>query len=330
MLIVKILIVRFSSIGDIVLTTPIIAALKNQLQNVEIHYLTKKSFQSILANNPHINKLITINKDSNEVLTLLKDEKYDYIIDLHRNVRTFKLKLKLGVKSYTFPKLNIKKWFLVYFKWRNMPKMHIVERYFEAVKALGVVNKDQNCEYYLSKEDEIDTYETLQIKAKQFIAIAIGAQFATKQFPTSKWIELLEEIDEPVVILGGPMDVDKANAIIQQLPSKNIQSACGQFTLNQSASIVSQARILITNDTGLMHIATCFNTRIVSIWGSTVPELGMYPYYPKNQSLFTIHEVADLSCRPCSKIGFQKCPKGHFDCMMKQDSQAILKEIKEN
>lgn len=324
----KILIVRFSSIGDIVLTTPVVAALKTQLKNVEIHYLTKKSFRSILEHNPHIDRLITIDKEPKEVLSILKSENYDYLIDLHRNIRTLKLKWELGVKSYAFPKLNIKKWLLVNFKWKMMPDVHIVDRYFDTVKVLGVVNEHKNCEYYLSMEDEVSTESELGLAPKSYIAIAIGAQFVTKQVPIEKWVEILTEINDPIVLLGGKMDEEKSNTLIQKLPNKQIQSACGKFSLNQSASIVQQAKVLATNDTGLMHIATCFNTKVVSIWGSTVPELGMYPYYPKNEELFSIHEVKNLSCRPCSKIGYQKCPKGHFDCMMKQNIELISEKIK--
>ncbi|MES2798804.1 MAG: glycosyltransferase family 9 protein [Bacteroidota bacterium] len=323
----KILVLRFSSIGDIVLTTPVVAALKSQLENIEIHYLTKKSFQSILVNNPNIDQLITFEKSPKERISELKKEHYDCIIDLHKNTRTLGLKLSLRRKSYSFPKLNFKKWLLVNFRWQSMPNLHIVDRYFIAVAKLGVVNELKNCEYYLSTEDQVDVQSQLGIEKKHFIAIAIGAQFATKQTTSTKWVEILSEIKEPIVIVGGAMDQEKANELIRLLPNCTIQSTCGKYSLNQSASIVEQARLLITNDTGMMHIASCFNTKIVSIWGSTVPELGMYPYYPMNKNLFSIHEVKDLSCRPCSKIGFQKCPKGHFNCMMKQDAKAIKQDL---
>jgi ADP-heptose:LPS heptosyltransferase len=108
-----------------------------------------------------------------------------------------------------------------------------------------------------------------------------------------------------------------------------LKNACGSFTLQQSASIVQQSKVLLTNDTGLMHIASCFEVPVVSVWGNTVPVLGMYPYYPQKRSLFSIHEVTNLNCRPCSKIGFKECPKGHFNCMKLQDSKRIASDVNE-
>ncbi len=318
----KILFVRFSSIGDIVLTTPVVRATKLQLRDVEIHYLTKKSFRTILENNPHINQLITIEKEIDEVIDRLKKENYDLIIDLHKNLRTKRLKIKLKVPSYSFDKLNWKKWKLVNFKINSMPKVHIVDRYFGAVKSLGVNNDGKTCEYFIPSKDEIDIEK--EFGFKEFQSIAIGAQFKTKRMPKNLLVEILSKINSPVILLGGEMDAVLALEIIESLPNKKIKSACGGYNLNQSASIVKQSLRLITNDTGMMHIASCFDIQISSVWGNTVPDLGMYPYYPNQSDKYSIHEVKGLNCRPCSKIGFQECPKKHFDCMVKQNANEII------
>jgi ADP-heptose:LPS heptosyltransferase len=324
----KILVIRFSSIGDIVLTTPVLRALKKQIPAVELHFLTKAGFKMVVANNPHIDRVFTIDSRISEVLQELKSEQYDYIIDLHKNARTLALRIKLGKPAFTFPKLNWKKLLLVKLKKNLLPKLHIVERYFMAVEKLGVVNDNLPSEFYISEKDEVNLLEKFGLQTKSFVTIAIGAQFATKRMPLTKLKEIIEKIELPIVLVGGPMDISFADALLSMFPDQVIYSACGTYNLAQSASIVKQSKVLLTNDTGMMHIASCFQLPIVSVWGNTVPALGMYPYFPGNSELFSIHEVKGLNCRPCSKIGFQKCPKGHFNCMNLQDSVAISQEIK--
>lgn len=323
----KILVIRFSSIGDVVLTTPIVRALKRKLPNVEIHYLTKKSFSGILDHNPNIDKLFTIDRSISEVIDALKVEKYDYLIDLHKNARTFSLKLKLRRPSFSFPKLNFKKWLLVNFKNNKMPEMHIVDRYFKAVEKLGVKNDNLPCEFYIQPMDEVNCHAQFGLNQKEFICIALGAQFATKRMPFNKLEEIIGSLDQAIVLVGGPMDENLATMLVQRFPLKTIFNTCGKFNLSQSASIVKQASALLTNDTGMMHIASCFELPTVSVWGNTVPELGMYPYFPVQKELYSIHEVIGLDCRPCSKIGFQHCPKKHFNCMNQQNSVEIVKDL---
>lgn len=325
----KILIVRFSSIGDIVLTTPVVRAIKQQLDNTEIHYITKKSFASLLANNPHVSKLYTIEKSVAEVLDELKAEKYDIVIDLHKNIRTLRLKQALGVKSYAFDKLNFQKWLLVNFKVDKLPNVHIVERYFEAVKDIGVVNDGKNCELFFDETAKVDTLKSFDLQPKSYVSVAVGAQFATKVMPEKLLIEVLNIVEHPIILLGGPTDVDRARAIENGLQhhTQKVINSVNQFSLAQSASIVAQSQVLLTHDTGLMHMATCYNTPIVSVWGNTVPAFGMYPYYPSNPELFSVHEVLNLNCRPCSKIGYESCPKKHFNCMNLQDVAGIARTV---
>ncbi len=324
----KILIVRFSSIGDIVLTSPVLRGLKEQLTDVDIHYLTKTKFQSLLENNPRIDRLWTIEKSIEEILDQLKAENFDHVIDLHHNIRTLALKKKLAKPSASFQKLNVQKWLLVNLKMDKMPKLHIVDRYMKTIESLGVKKDGLPCEFYISIENEVNVQKELKLTSERYVGVAIGAQFATKCLPADKMVEILSHLDIPMVLLGGPEDEKKGDQIIQGLAGKEVVNTCGKFNLQQSASIVKNAKVLITHDTGLMHIASSFEVPVVSIWGNTVPELGMYPYFPSRPDLYSIHEVNDLSCRPCSKIGFQKCPKKHFNCMMQQDVGEVLKSIR--
>ena len=322
----KVLVVRFSSIGDIVLTTPVLRGLKEQIENIEIHYLTKKQFAPILQENPRIDKIYTIDNHIDELVDDLKKEKYAIIIDLHNNLRTKSLKFKLRRPSKSINKLNWKKWLFVQLKINTMPRKHIVDRYFETVASLGVKNDQKLCEYFISENDEVNVTEKLGVLPNEFVAIAIGAQFKTKKMPKELLVKIISKLKEPAVLMGGAMDADLAKELIA-LPSNSIiKNACGGFNLSESASIVKQSKRLITNDTGMMHIATCFSVQIDSVWGNTVPDLGMYPYYPNAKDKFSIHEVKGLNCRPCSKIGFQDCPKKHFDCMKKQNVQEIVGE----
>jgi ADP-heptose:LPS heptosyltransferase len=324
---VKILVVRFSSIGDVVLTSPVLRAIKNQIPDVEIHFLTKFGFLPLVETNPNLSKVYTIEKSIKEVVASLKMERYDYVIDLHNNVRTLSLKLKLGIKSYSFPKLNFKKWMLVRFKINRMPQKHIVDRYFESISKLGVTNDGRPGELFISAADSVSVMESFNCEENAFLAVAIGAQFQTKQMPIALLKNVLKDILIPIVLIGGKEDSQKASELIQMLPEKRIFSACGKFSLMQSASIVKKAKVLLTGDTGMMHIAACFDRNIVSVWGNTVPELGMYPYLPSKKKRFSIHKVHGLACSPCSKIGYQKCPKGHFKCMSLQNVDAIKNDL---
>ena len=125
------------------------------------------------------------------------------------------------------------------------------------------------------------------------------------------------------MLLGGPEDKN-AGAEIAAKIGEQVFNACGKFNLNQSASLVEQADKVLSNDTGLMHIAAAFNKPILSFWGNTIPEFGMYPYMPQKPQLSTLMQVEGLRCRPCSKLGFKKCPKKHFYCMELMDVDKVV------
>ena len=321
----KILLLRFSSIGDIVLTTPVIRCLKQQLPNSEIHILTKETFKGILELNPFIDHLITFSKSTDEVISILKKEKYDLVIDLHKNIRTAKLKASLFRNNISFNKINLEKWLTVNTKRKGfLPDKHIVDRYFDAIKKLGIVNDEKGLDFFISKEDHFE----LPIEfPTNFIAFAIGAQFATKRLPVEKMISLLSAINHPVVLLGGKEDKETALKIISSLKNRSILNYCGELSLRQSAYVISKSKVVLTHDTGLMHIASAFKKPIVSIWGNTIPEFGMYPYLPSAESKQFIAEVKELPCRPCSKIGYSTCPMKHFRCMQNQDLEKIAEEV---
>ena len=322
--VVKILVIRFSSIGDIVLTTPVLRCLKNQLEgDVVIHYLTKKQYKSILESNPNVSKVHTIGKSTNEVIDELKKESYDYVIDLHKNLRSKRVVKKLKSLAFSFEKLNYEKWLMTSFKVNKLPNVHIVERYINTTKPLGVENDGLGLEYYIPVQDEFEVKNFPQEFHDGYISFAIGAQHLTKCLPEHKIIAICKQLDLPIVLLGGKEDYDKAESIFTSV-GVNVFNVCGKFNLNQSASILKQSKVLITHDTGLMHIGAALDVNIVSIWGNTIPEFGMYPYYPGHPEKFIVIENKELRCRPCSKIGHDKCPKKHFKCMEDLSEKEIV------
>jgi ADP-heptose:LPS heptosyltransferase len=309
----KILVVRFSSIGDIVLTTPILRCIKQQLKDVELHYVTKHNFLSVIDNNIYVDKVFTIKDSLKDVIPQLKKENYDYVIDLHHNVRTLRLKTALGKKSFSFNKLNWEKFLIVNFKKNKLPPIHIVDRYFETVQSLGVKNDGKGLDYFINDKDEIDIPSTLPtLFHEDYNALVVGGSYFTKQIPINKLKEICTKSSLPLILLGGKEDAAIAEQVYLFHKNKTI-NLCGKLNLNQSASIIQQANKVITSDTGLMHIAAAFKKDIISLWGNTIPEFGMGPYLAGKNS--QILEVKGLSCRPCSKLGYKKCPKGHFKCM---------------
>lgn len=323
----KFLIIRLSSIGDIVLTTPVIRCLKNTLPDAEIHYLTKASFANILLENPYISQLHLWGKHEKEILQKLKNENFDCIIDLHHNLRTLRIKRFLKpAKSFSFPKLNIQKWLLTALKINILPEMHIVDRYLQTVQSFEVVNDGAGLDYFIPQKDEVPVTDIPATHASGYIGIVIGAALNTKKLPLEKLIALCSLIDHPIILLGGPED--KLNGEkIAETDSIKIYNSCGKFNLNESAWLVKKSLMIISHDTGLMHIAAAFQKRIIAIWGNTVPAFGMAPYYGKKENKSADFEVKKLWCRPCSKIGYSKCPLGHFKCMQQQKIDLIAQRV---
>lgn len=319
----KVLVIRFSSIGDIVLTTPVVRCIKQQLPNAEVHYLTKYGFREILQSNPYIDKLHLLEDDIQHVITNLREENFDYIIDLHHNLRTLKIKRALKkVKAYSFNKLNIKKWLLTALKINLLPSVHIVDRYMETVKQLGVVNDRNGLDYFIPQKDIVPDKDIPASHSLGYIGIVIGAAHNTKKLPLHKLKVLCMQIEHPVILLGGSEDRKMGDEIASVDPIK-VYNACGKFKLNESADLVRRAKLIITHDTGLMHIAAAFKKPIISIWGNTVPSFGMTPYFGNAMVPDIKFEVKGLWCRPCSKIGYQKCPLSHFNCMEKHSVSDI-------
>jgi heptosyltransferase-2 len=314
----KILVIRFSSMGDIIYTTPVVRCLKKQLAGAEVHFITKPAFKYIYDNNPYIDKLLLLKPSLSDTIADIKAEGYDYIIDLHNNLRTTIIKLRTGIKSSTYKKQTIRKWLSLKFNLKLVPRTHLVDRYMQAVKFLGVTNDGQPIDYYIKAQHQL-TDLLPPTHQNNYVAFVIGATHFTKRMPNDKIISICRELKYPVVLLGGN-DVKANGDEIATVIGPNVYNACGKTTLDESVFLVSQSATVIGFDTGLTHIAEAFNKPIVSVWGGTVPELlGVQPYMVKDVLVAGI----DLECRPCSKFGLEKCPLGHFKCMKEIPEEPI-------
>lgn len=308
----KVLIIRFSSIGDIVLTTPVVRNLKNQMYGgVEIHYLIKKQFRGIVDANPFISKVYSIEKSTNEVIEELKSEHYDYIIDLHRNLRSMRVKKALKALDLSFEKLNWQKWLLVNFGINKMPDQHIVDRYMACIAPFSVKNDNAGLDYFLPEKSASDTSSLPSTHQSGYIAMAIGAAHWRKKLRRTQYIEICKRIPYPIVLLGGPEDKLEGEEIAQACGG-HVWNAAGGFDLSGSAHLVKESKLVITPDTGLMHIAAAFKKPIISLWAATIPGFGMYPY--QNEALNEMVQADHLKKRPCSKLG-TKCKYSTCKCI---------------
>ncbi|RWY57062.1 glycosyltransferase family 9 protein [Mucilaginibacter gilvus] len=313
----KILVIRFSSMGDVIYTTPVVRCLKKQVPNAEVHFLTKPAFQYIYNNNPYLDKLLLLKPTLAETIADIKAEKYDCIIDLHNNLRTAIIKLRAGIKSSTYKKYTARKWLSLKLNLKLVPSTHLVDRYLKTIEFLGVTNDGKTIDYYVGQ------YELNKLLPSShqngFVAFIIGATHFTKRLPNYKIINICKDLKLPVVLLGGK-DVKANGDEITAALGEKAYNACGVTSLDESVFLVSKAQSIIGFDTGLTHIAEAFNRPIVSVWGGTVPYLlGVQPYMVKDILVAGI----DLSCRPCSKFGLEKCPLGHFKCMNDMPEEPI-------
>jgi len=292
-----------------------VRCLKQQLRGVELHYLTKMQNGPVLSSNPNIDKIWLYDRNFKDLIPQLKSQGFDFVVDLHRNYRSAFVKRQLGVRSAAFPKLNIRKWLTVRFKKNFLPDIHIVDRYFRAARQLNISNDGKGLDYFIPPGDEVDLSGLPETHRDGFIAMVIGGKHNTKIFPAERIVELCNRLSGPVVLFGGKDDHERGDWIAARVGIL-VYNACGLYNINQSASLLRRAASVLTNDTGLMHIAAAFNKPVVSVWGNTIPAFGMYPYMQQEfRTNSMIAEVQGLSCRPCSKIGFRECPKGHFKCM---------------
>jgi len=326
----KILLIRFSSIGDIVLTSPVIRCIHKQLSDYEIHYLTKQAYHIVLKDNPYLTEIHFLEKPLNKTIQKIRAEQFDIIIDLHKNIRSYLCASFNKAQTIRFNKLNIEKWLMVNFKINRLPHKHLVDRYFDSLQSLNIQNDNKGLDFFINSSNKIK----LPFNSKPYIAIAVGAKHYTKTILIEHLLVIINKLQNPVVLLGDKND-DKTASILKNHFKNKIANYCGKINLQQSAFLIQQAKAVLTGDTALMHIAAAFNKSLFSIWGNTIPQMGMFPYVFQNEkqvklSELNIYEQTHLSCRPCSKIGYSACPKKHFKCMKNINVHTIANNMNQS
>ncbi|MBC7891509.1 MAG: glycosyltransferase family 9 protein, partial [Sphingobacteriaceae bacterium] len=315
---------RFSSIGDIVMTTPTIRCLKQQVPGAVVHFATKTGYRFLVESNPYVDKVFGLDDSIPDLARQLDAENYDAVIDLHNNLRTWRLgRAMKPVPTYRFDKLNLKKYLLTAFKINVLPKgIHASDRFLATVAHFGVKNDGRGQDFFIPPADEVSLQLLPETHRRGYVAYAIGAQQLTRQLPLPKMIELCGKIQRPLVLMGGTVDEENGKAIAEALNTPLIFNATGKFNFNQSASLLRQADLVYAHDTGLAHVAAALKKRVVFILGNTVISFGMYPYATEK----VIWEVNGLWCRPCSKIGYTRCPLRHHRCMNDQKLDVVAME----
>ncbi|TAL68791.1 MAG: glycosyltransferase family 9 protein [Bacteroidetes bacterium] len=325
----SILIIRLSSMGDVILTTHLARNLRNNFPKARIDFITAKPFIEIYKHNPHINNLIEYEKSwkgidiknlKKQILLRIENKKYDLLIDLQRNLRSFQLSQGLAKKIVKVRKNRLNKLSLVYFK-KNLSKKikQIPEIYFETVSDYHLPDDEKGLELWLPEDKEKGFYLPFSnqnvSRGKLRIAVAPGAYHKTKRWLPERFAELIKLIrdkyEAELVIIGGKSDVEITKNIINLSEVKLIDNS-GSDSIISTAEVIDKCNLLITNDTGVMHIAAARQVPVVAIFGSTVKEFGFTPFRVEN-----VIVEKDVPCRPCTHIGRDKCPKGHFDCMNK-------------
>ncbi len=325
----RLLFIRFSSIGDIVLTTPAIRCAKQQIPGVEIHFLTKLAMRDLVDSNPCIDHFHYLDKDINKTIAALKKIQFDYVIDLHHNIRSWKIKKALGVKAFSYQKLSIRKLLLAKLHINLLPDTHVCDRYLDTLKYFNVTNDGKGLDYFFPAKNTFTAANLPTSHQAGFIAFVIGASYYNKKMPVDKWIRLAQQIKMPIVLVGGKEDMVDAN-LMAQANASSIYNACGKYSIQESANILQMAKLVVSHDTGFLHVAAALKKPTITIWGATSPALQFEAYYPSQTTTPHYNAIVPyLPCQPCTKQGDQHCPQGHFACMQNQDIHLIANKVKE-
>lgn len=319
----RILVIRFSSLGDIILTTPVLRALRKQYPRAEIHFLTKAKFKEAIEHHPVPDKIIFLKESLAETVQWLQEQRYDMVIDLHDSLRSLFIRFQLNAKKYVYPKGRWKRWLYLKTGIGKPDQRHIVQKYMAALKPLGMYEDEQGLDFRIDARIQADVQQlcTREFPGRAPVAIVLSATWYTKKMPAEKYIRFLQSLNAPFVLLGGTTEQAEAEQIMSKVQGGI--NLCGKTSLQESAAWLKLSSLVVTHDTGLMHIAAALQKITFVIWGNTVPELGMYPW----KTEFYNFEIRNLDCRPCTHLGYPKCPKAHFACMNSHDPDKMAEKV---
>lgn len=335
----KILIVRFSSIGDLVLASPLLRVLRAAFPAAQIDFLTKAAYADLVRFNPNISSVQQLRSGERAELKLLRawirDQEYDLLLDLHNSLRSRYLKLFSGTRAVRSVNKRVVRRFLLVNLKRNTYR-HIVpvaDRYLETVRDLGLRDDGRGLELFVPEDTAAAVGARLGAftQGKRVIGLVPSARHFTKRWPQERFVELgirlAKEGGTAFLVFGGPGDVEPCADVAQLINGSVFRDAArslaGQLTLLETASAFDFCSAVVTNDTGLMHIAAARRRPLVAVFGSTVEEFGFFPCGEESR----VVERKGLPCRPCSPIGRSSCPEGHFKCMQEISAGMVLEAL---
>lgn len=322
----KYLLIRLGAIGDIVLATTVIEAIAKAQPEAQIDFVCKARFAELLKGNPHIKNIYSFDEQGRHkslrglllFIHELSAKKYSFIIDLQNNPRSRMMALCLNAdKKIHWPKDTLRRRMLVWGQGRGKPFKTVIQRYLAAVEKAGVKQPEARPKLYPVAD------ASLKLPQGEFIVIAPGAHWPTKRW--TGYAELIAKFQISkfkIVIVGDESDKTIADEITATAGAEII-NLCGHLDLAQLAYVLSKAKLLVTNDTGAMHIAEAAGTPVVAIFGPTVRQFGFAPWRPESKVIET-----KLDCRPCALHGSKKCPKGHFNCMKLITAEQVMAKMK--
>ncbi len=340
----KTLIIRFSSIGDIVLTTPLLRVLRSRFPKSQIDFVTRKEYAELVRTNPNLNLTYEFDTSTGfaglrKLKERLKQERYDLVVDLHNSLRSRYLRSMRGVGEIVVVDKRIpERTLLVKLKKNKYDRIvPVADRYVETLKGHGIHPDGRGPELHLPDEVLFGTASRIaKLRLNRFehvIGLCPFARHATKEWPAERFAEIglrfVQETDGAVMVFGGNQDVVRSGAVSGPIKAgardERVFDFVGQLSLAETAAAMQYCDVVVTNDSGLMHIAAAMQKRTVAVFGSTVEEFGFFP--PKQNSL--ILEQKGLKCRPCSHIGLKACPEGHFRCMLDTDVETVWRAVNE-
>jgi len=325
----KILLWQTAFLGDLILTTPLIASIKALYPDSYLSVITKPFGKDVLKNNPYVDELIVFDKKRQSTISLIKElrqKKFDVAISPHRSHRASyslffaKIPERIGFDRAGFSFLYTKK------AKHTFDGIHEIDRNFRLLQLLPEYNEKKLIKYpqIFLDEKEDNFFKTLNLKEKDYIVVAPGSKWETKKWTEEGFRQVIKHLskDTKVVVIGGKEDLGTVNNVLKGLKNKNIINTAGKTNLRESFSIIKHAKALISNDSAPVHMAVAFGTPVVDIYGATTPSLGFYPY--RNGAVV---EIKDLDCRPCGLHGHKKCPKETFECMKLITPQMVLNSL---
>ncbi len=346
MLMKKILVIRLSSIGDIILSSPLVRALHKKLPDARIDFVVKREFAELLEYHPFISTLYRLDTSLGfaEVRSLrqrMKDVGYDLVVDIHNNSRSIFLRSGLGARVVSVDKRRLERFLLVVFKINKYNGVvPVAERYIETVKEFGVENDGGGLDVYIPKETVervAAQLKSLTVRSsreggldyeevKPVIGFCPAAKHNTKMWLKENFIQLgsllQQKYHTSIILFGGTDDVAHCSEIAGKMRTEATNLA-GKLTLLEIAAAMDLCDVVVTNDTGLMHLAAARKRKVVAIFGPTLQEFGFFPYGTES----VVIERIGLRCRPCSHIGSARCPRGHFKCMKEIHVEDVLRHV---